>query len=465
MAVTPQAPPGGADAEALFKEARRLRRRRWLTAAGILLAAATAAAAAGYLVLGDNGNPPVRRIKPAATAQVPRGPSPAVDAKALRGHGNLAFVSRGRLWVLDGSTQALRQVRHGRAAADPQFSPDGRWLAFAARSRIWVAKSDGAAPRPVPGSRTGLSLSWSPRGDLLTGAGAGIIEVTSRGAVHLVTRQGSYGAWSPDGNRVAFITTRHKVTLLEEIPGRGGRPVVWYRSPFHPAIPAQHVPAVPNLVTLAAVLPHNQGLLYWFDPDSADAADGQALYLIKAPGQHPIRVGGTLTGPGYVAVSRTGEFAIVNGLNRYAWQTKTLELCSPVSGSCTPVRAPRGELTLDPAWSPDGHVLAFVEAPASPAAGFPQPAVARWYATHTLWILRTPGTAAHQMPGTNGATAPAWSASGTSLVYEAGDALWLVPALASRPVKIATPLFPVNNWPTYYGEIGWAQQFAWSAAR
>jgi Tol biopolymer transport system component len=249
MAVTPQAPPGGPDAEALFKEARRLRRRRWLTAAGILPAAATAAA--GYLVLADNGKPPVPRIKSAAAAQVPRGQSPAVDAKALRGHGDLAFVSRGRLWALDGSTQALRQVRHGHGAADSQFSPDSRWLAFAATSRIWAARSDRAAPRPVPGSRTGLSLSWSPRGDLLTGAGVGIVEVTSRGAVQLVTLQGSYGAWSPDGNRVAFITTRHKVTLLEEIPGRGGRPAVWYRSPFHPAIPAQHVPAVPNLVTLA----------------------------------------------------------------------------------------------------------------------------------------------------------------------------------------------------------------------
>jgi hypothetical protein len=72
MAVTPQAPPGGPDAEALFKEARRLRRRRWLTAAGILPAAATAAA--GYLVLADNEKPPVPRIKSAAAAQVPRHP-------------------------------------------------------------------------------------------------------------------------------------------------------------------------------------------------------------------------------------------------------------------------------------------------------------------------------------------------------------------------------------------------------
>jgi hypothetical protein len=32
-------------------------------------------------------------------------------------------------------------------------------------------------------------------------------------------------------------------------------------------------------------------------------------------------------------------------------------------------------------------------------------------------------------------------------------------------VKIAAPLFPVSNWPTYYGQLNWAQQFAWSAAR
>jgi hypothetical protein len=83
----------------------------------------------------------------------------------------------------------------------------------------------------------------------------------------------------------------------------------------------------------------------------------------------------------------------------------------------------------------------------------------------TMQPPRPTSTAVQEIPGSNGATAPVWPASGTSLVYEAGDALWLVPALAGRPVKIAMPLFPVNNWPTYYGEIGWAQQFAWSAAR
>jgi hypothetical protein len=90
--------------------------------------------------------------------------------------------------------------------------------------------------------------------------------------------------------------------------------------------------------------------------------------------------------------------------------------------------------------------------------------VAGWYVTHTQWTLRTPSHVAHQIPGTKGATAPVWSSDGTSLVYEAGDALWLVPALSGKPVKVASPLFPVISWPTYYGQVDWTGQFAWSAA-
>ena len=463
MAIAPKAPPGGHDAEALFREARRLRRRRWLAAGGAV-AMAVALAIVGFVVAGAGGGGRPAAGRGRTTAGVPPARAPVVDARALRGHGILAFVSRGNLWVLGGPDGSLRQVSHGGGASDPQFSPDGRWLAFAASGRVWVAKSDGTAPRPVPGSRAGGGPSWSPRGDLLA-AGVGIVEVTSRGAVHLLTWQTGDGTWSPDGSRVAFVTTRRKAEWLDEIPARGGTPVVWYRSPFHPAIPSQHLPEVPNLITIAAVLPDNSGLLYWFDPDSADAADGQALYLIKAPGQRPIQVGATLTGPGSVAVGPAGEFAIVNGLNRYAWQTKTLELCSSVSGACARVRAPHRDVTLDPAWSPEGSMLAFVEAPASSAPGFYQNVVARWYATHTLWILRRRGGAARRVPGSHGATAPVWAADGKSLLYEADDALWLVPALPGGPVKVAAPLFPVGNWPTYYGEVDWAQQFAWSAVR
>jgi acetylornithine deacetylase len=61
-----------------------------------------------------------------------------------------------------------------------------------------------------------------------------------------------------------------------------------------------------------------------------------------------------------------------------------------------------------------------------------------------------------------GATAVNWSANHGSLLYVRDDALWLLPTLTSQPVRIATPLFPPNNWPQYYAEIAWSAQFAWS---
>ncbi len=90
--------------------------------------------------------------------------------------------------------------------------------------------------------------------------------------------------------------------------------------------------------------------------------------------------------------------------------------------------------------------------------------VARWYATHTLWTVRAGSHSAHEITGANGATAPVWSSSGKSLVYEAGDALWLVATLPGKPVKIASPLFPPAAWPGYFGQVDWTQQLAWSAA-
>lgn len=60
-----------------------------------------------------------------------------------------------------------------------------------------------------------------------------------------------------------------------------------------------------------------------------------------------------------------------------------------------------------------------------------------------------------------GAAVPAWSADGKSLLYIARDGIWLLPRLAGPPMRIATPLFPPGNWPSYYGQVDWAAQYAW----
>jgi hypothetical protein len=52
----------------------------------------------------------------------------------------------------------------------------------------------------------------------------------------------------------------------------------------------------------------------------------------------------------------------------------------------------------------------------------------------------------------------------STLLYVAGDGLWLLPTLAAKPVEIATPLFPPHEWPAYYGQVAWTAQFArWSS--
>jgi hypothetical protein len=60
---------------------------------------------------------------------------PAVNTAAFAGHGELAFLSRGTLRVLDGMTGSLRAVvTPGMTPGTPAFSPGGRWLAFSATS-------------------------------------------------------------------------------------------------------------------------------------------------------------------------------------------------------------------------------------------------------------------------------------------------------------------------------------------
>jgi hypothetical protein len=78
---------------------------------------------------------------------------PTVDTGAFAGHGALAVVSSGTLWVLDGS-HPLRQlpVPRGFTASSPVFSHDGKWLAYTTTevsntseaTDVWIARADGS---------------------------------------------------------------------------------------------------------------------------------------------------------------------------------------------------------------------------------------------------------------------------------------------------------------------------------
>ncbi len=393
--------------------------------------------------------------------------APFANTAAFRGHGRLAFVSRGRLFVLDGEAGRLVAVSTpGQHAADPQFSPDGRWLTYSiGTSQLWLARADGRSAHRLLGSTGG---SWLPDGELLTDTGvwrlsaSGAASRTEAAPVGLV-------AWALDGTRLAFVTSTLSVSLakpsrgiqrLEVSSSLGGPRRTWYetRESF-----TKKSGFGGNFVAGVVVLPRDEGLVFQLDPDrsASVAADGLSLYLLRRPGGVPRRLGFTLAQS--VAVARSGGLAIVNGGDRYAWVTKTVETCDVATAACSPVSAPSGELSFDPAWSPAGRTLAFVEAPASTVTNFFQSTLVRWYATHTLWLLSAGSSTPRELVGTTGASVPTWSSDGKSLLYVSGNALWLVPTLASPPVKVAGPLFPPDSWPSYYGQVNWRGQFAWAS--
>ena len=157
---------GSSSAGPVVHEARNRSRRTlavFALLAGLLLGAGAAVSAVG------RGASP--RVAETTAWQLQERP-PVVDARAFHGHGDLAFVSLGGLYVLDGSDDKVVQVVPvGGGASDPQFSPNGKWLTFSAPgcvSCFHLAHGDGSGARVVPLRGSGR-VAWLADGRLLAG--------------------------------------------------------------------------------------------------------------------------------------------------------------------------------------------------------------------------------------------------------------------------------------------------------
>jgi hypothetical protein len=128
-----------------------------------------------------------------------------------------------------------------------------------------------------------------------------------------------------------------------------------------------------------------------------------------------------------------------------------------------PVGQPGSGVSLDPSWSPDGKLLAYVRAPSALTGGWPD---ASWYAAHAVYTWNARTGATRRISAIEGASVPAWSADGRDLLYVHDDGLWLAPVNNGPPVEIAHPLFPPSHLYSsytddYYGQIPWTAQFSW----
>lgn len=443
--VAPPGPPRPDDLEALIREAQARQRRRRSGAAGLIAALAALALVAWGID---------RAVVGGSTARSRL--TPTVDAHAFAGHGNLAFVSRDRLWLLDGSTGQLVRVA-GAGAIGPAFSPDGRWLAWSQGGRRFgVARSDGAASRLLPSH--GASPRWLPDGRLLVGRA--IYTVDHAVPVRSGIAPSGLVSWTLDGRRYAFVTTRRNwrrpvpfndVERVELSASLNGPRTVWYETPeSFTTRRGWQDPAIGQVAIL-----RRGGILVWLDPfhSASIAADGLPVYEIVSPGARPRKLGVSIGTP--LSLGTHGRFALGAGGDRIAWTTKRVVTC--VTGGCRPLRTSAAQMTLDPALSPHGGALAYVTAAdlGVEVSTVGSKTMDRWYTTRRLRV------GSRIVLHSTGAASPVWSADGRSLLFVAGDVLWLLPRLDARPVRVAGPLFWPGRWPNYYGEVDWADQFAW----
>ncbi len=413
------------------------------------------------------------------------GPQPVVNVRAFSGQGQLAFVSRATLWVLDGATHVLHPVAlpEGLVPISPTFSPDRRWLAFVTGTMatpqvsLWIARADGSRAHRVTGLVLGDAFGWSPRSDLYAVAAGPVSTRFPFGqptTVRLVSPSGSArtiatapgvvgAAWSPDGASLAVSTIGHDfVPSLHSYSVVNDKSTVWTGAPdvrgdwLVPAGWWDRWGVVYTVIDNGAV------------PDGEGSFEDAPLYSLGAPDATPHLLGDTLTddSDGAPSASNSGLLAFVSDAGqdpRTPWDGKQVQICAPAPLTCSPAPAPAGDVTEDPVWSPSGSMLAYVAAPSR--NGFDEyfPAVvSSWYGSHRLELYDPATRLASEVNGAPGATAPSWSGNGQSVLYVADDGLWFLPTATAPPVEISSPLFTPPNPASYYGVIDWQQQFGWS---
>jgi Tol biopolymer transport system component len=116
------------------------------------------------------------------------------------------------IWVADvarGVTSRL--TRGGGVDRSPVWSPDSARVAFARAGKIYVTHADGSTAETVLAEVEGTPTSWSPDGNYLLVENQGKLSMwpLNGGPTIVVgsrTGRTTYGRFSPDGRRIAFLS-------------------------------------------------------------------------------------------------------------------------------------------------------------------------------------------------------------------------------------------------------------------
>jgi len=387
---------------------------------------------------------------------------PNVNISAFRGQGQLAFVSGGWLYILDGNTGKLRTVAESGEASTPIWSPSGRWLLFSRDRQAWVVAADGTRAHSLGPL---APVSWSPVADVLAGRAAdGLWVFPVEGSPrHVLSASVGFVSWSPDGKTLVYTVPRHESNdALYSVAVEGGSP---HEIPLDLSRTRIYDNTTNNGLAIAGWWPDGRGLLLWRYPShsASIAADGQSLESVPLAGGSVRTLAAVAPGSKLAVSPRRLVVLVVEGLGRIVWQNKTIAACDLQAGECQPFAQPAGTVSLDPAWSPDGARFAFVRADAgSLLPGFGPEAVAAWIRTRTLWIANADGSQTREiMAAGNGVIAPAWSRDHEHILFIRDYSLWLLGLNETTSRRVADGLFGGKQPASYYGQINWQDQVAW----
>lgn len=388
--------------------------------------------------------------------------------------------------------------------------------------QLWLAHADGSAPHEVRGLTVNQFVGWSPGVDLLAvtagesqhvpyrfpttldlvppDGGTRVLLARST-AEQMRTRGAIWSAvWSPIGSSLAVSTytpSSEAGTQILDVPvAAGARATVWFSIRNAQRLP-RPLACGPGCVPVDAIASlagwwRKWGIGFWvFTSGMTHDPDATPLAAIARPGGSPRLVADTLSDgtTDATAAGPSGELALVVSTvmagREYA-AGKTVERCSLGSSRCTPLpgastwagpplackpcfgapaRGPGSAVSLDPSWSPDGRLLAYVKAPTYRAGGNPTLA---WFEAHQLYVWSSRTRTSRRIGAIAGSSLPTWSRDGKSLLYVSGDGLWLANGTTGQAVEIEHPLYRDSAWTNiataslaFYGQIPWSKQFSW----
>lgn len=408
------------------------------------------------------------------SAEIPPVDLPDANPEVFQGLGSLAFTKDGLLYHLNGETGEIRQLSESGQAVSPKWSHDGRWVAYvrvndpeSQTGSLWVVKHDGTQAHQLQGLPDGIGgddFAWSPTEDILAVrvAGEGLwLAYVDEEPQALVELKDYFGfAWSPDGQYIAYnlatgsgegagdgteagdalVTVEvatGEITSLVSFPGQGVEVAEWW--------------------------PDGQGILFWLNPvfhSASTQADGLQLCSLNLADGSVKELTWALAYHEWLSFGPENELLLVNGIDRALYHEKQLAIANTREGSIYHIDNLPGQVSLDPAFSPDGRQIAFVAADADEKLFYEEPE--KWQQSRTLWVMKADGSDARQLTAAGqGIFQPRWSPDGSHILYVRDNSLWVVDAEGQNQQKVCGPFSTGNQETGFYGHRTFDRYFAW----